>query len=152
VHEVRALLLLTLIILKTLQQLEENILGNLAASPLQVCESGQPKVSLEVMSCGVEGSPDGEGVRVLAELQLGGLGKGVLGALLGVLLRGGRHLLLLRRCLLLQNMLLLLLVMANLLFVGNPYWFSLLRQISSVNHVRVPITCHPVRKNCGGFF
>lgn len=86
-------------------------------------------------------------------------------------------------------MLLLLLMMANLLLVGHPYRFSLLRlqreyvehykdniqqnvtghgegtgalmplthicllthQICSVNHVRVPITCHPVRKNCGGF-
>ena len=56
------------------------------------------------MSCGVEGSPDGEGVRVLAKFELGGLGEGVLGALLGVLLRGGRHLLLLGRGLLLQNL------------------------------------------------
>ena len=56
------------------------------------------------MSCGVEGSPYGEGVRILAELELCGLGEGVLGALLGVLLRGGRHLLLLGRCLLLQNL------------------------------------------------
>ena len=55
------------------------------------------------MSRGVEGSPDGEGVGVLAELELGGLGQGVLGALLGVLL-GGRRLLLLLSCLLLQNL------------------------------------------------
>ena len=55
------------------------------------------------MGSGVEGSPDGEGVRVLAELELGGLGQGVLGALLGVLL-GGRRLLLLLSCLLLQNL------------------------------------------------
>lgn len=48
-------------------------------------------------------------------------------------------------------MLLLLLMMANLLFVGNPDWIRLLSQIgSSVNHVGVPITCHPVGKNLGG--
>ena len=104
VHEVRALLLLTLVILETLQELEEHVLGNLAASTLEVSKSGQPEVGLEVMSCGVEGSPDGEGVRVLAKFELGGLGEGVLGALLGILLRGGRHLLLLGRGLLLQNL------------------------------------------------
>ena len=51
----------------------------------------------------VEGSPDGEGVGVLAELELGSLGEGILRSLLGVLL-GGRRLLLLLSCLLLQNL------------------------------------------------
>ena len=31
------------------------------------------------------------------------------------------------------------------------YDYLFTHQISSVNHVRVPITCHPVRKNFGGF-
>ena len=29
--------------------------------------------------------------------------------------------------------------------------YQFTHQIGSVNHVRVPITCHPVRKNFGGF-
>ena len=75
-------------------------------------------------------------------------------------------------------MLLLLLVVANLLFVGNPYvrllrlkqeraqwnivkyWCNVVilidllfinYQVGSVDNVGVPITCHPVRKNIGGF-
>jgi len=47
-------------------------------------------------------------------------------------------------------LLLLLLVMSDLLFMGHPYWFSL-RQIGRVNHVRVPVTRHPVRKNYEAF-
>jgi len=98
------------------------------------------------MSRRIKRSPNCQSVGVLTQLQLSSLSKSILGSLLCVLL-----LLLL---LLLHHLMLLLLMMANLLFVGNPYWFSLLRlgKIGSVNHVGVPITCHPVRKNIGGFY
>jgi len=118
-HEVRTLLLLTLVILKTLQQLQQNLLRNFTSPSLQICKSCQSKVCLQIVSRRIKRSSYGQRVGVLTQLQLSSLGQSILRTLLCILL-----LLLL---LLLHHLMLLLLMVANLLFVGNPYWFSLLR-------------------------
>jgi len=67
--------LLALVILESLEKLEEHLLGNLAASTLQVREPGEPEVSLQVMSGRVEGSTNGHRVGVLSKFELSCLGK-----------------------------------------------------------------------------
>ena len=84
VHEV-SLLFLALVVLESLQELEESFLGHLAAATLQVSEAGEPEVGVEVVGRGVEGSADGKGVRVRAQLELGCLGMLELGGRLGSL-------------------------------------------------------------------
>ena len=79
VHEV-SLLLLALVILEGLEQLQEGFLRHLAASALQVSEAGQPEVGVQVVGCRVEGSSDGHGVGVRAQLELGSLGMLELGS------------------------------------------------------------------------
>ena len=73
VHEV-SLLLLALVILESFKELQERLLGHLAASALQVSEAGQPEVGVQVVGRGVEGSPNGQGVGVRAQFELGSLG------------------------------------------------------------------------------
>jgi len=65
--------LLPLVILKSFQKFEKNVLGNLASSSFQVGKPGEPEVSLQIVGRGVEGPPDGQRVRVLAQFQLGRL-------------------------------------------------------------------------------
>ena len=69
VHEV-SLLLLALVILESFKELQERLLGHLAASALQVSEAGQPEVGVQVVGRGVEGSANGQGVGVWTQLKL----------------------------------------------------------------------------------
>ena len=75
------MLLLALVVLQSLQKLQEDLLGYLASSTLQVGKPGQPEVCLKLMCSGVKWPPDCESVRILTQLQLRRLGQCILGCL-----------------------------------------------------------------------
>lgn len=58
-HEVRVVVLVAgiVVLLETLDELVEHLLGHLAAAALQVGEARQPKTALQIVREGVEGSP-----------------------------------------------------------------------------------------------
>jgi hypothetical protein len=60
--------------LKSFEELEKCFLGHLAASPLQIGETSQPEVRVQVVSGRVKRTSNGQSVRVGAEFELGSLG------------------------------------------------------------------------------
>jgi len=54
VHEVRLFAVAVLVLLETLQQLVEHVLGHLAAAPLEIGEPGELEVRVQVMDERVE--------------------------------------------------------------------------------------------------
>ena len=81
VHKVCRMLLLTLVVLQPLQKLQEDFLGHLASSTLQVGKPREPKVCLKLVSRGVKRPSNCQSVRILTQLQLCRLGQRILGCL-----------------------------------------------------------------------
>ena len=75
------MLLLALVVLQPLQKLQEDLLGHLASSTLQICKPGQPEVCLKLMCGGIKWPPDCQSVWILTQLQLRRLGQRILGCL-----------------------------------------------------------------------
>ena len=90
-HMHKVVFLLTVrVILKALQEFQQNLLGDLTPSSLEISEPCQSEMSVEIMSSGIKRPTNGQGigVRRLAsgKLQLGSLLVGKLGLVLDLYL------------------------------------------------------------------
>ena len=81
-HEM-ILLVLALVILERFQKLQERLLGHFASAPLQIGESREPEIRVQVVGGWVKGASDGKSVGVGSKLKMSGLGVLKLGCRFG---------------------------------------------------------------------